>query len=73
MTNTNQNLEQKTGKINMKQWIPIYGVYQTFKDFDKGKPNVMEKHGLLCLNSVYQAISVFSIEIGLYELAERLL
>jgi len=68
-----KNLEQKTGKINRKQWIPVYGVYHAFKDFNKGKPNVLEKHGLLCLNSVYHATSIFLAGAGLYELAERLL
>ena len=72
MTST---LEQKikTKKVNWKQWIPAYGIYQAFKDFDKGKPNVLEKHGLLCLNAVYQAASIFSAGAGLYELAETLL
>lgn len=64
--------EQKAKKINWKQWIPAYGIYQTFRDFDKGKPNVLEKHGSLCLNACYHAASVFSVGAGIYELAERL-
>lgn len=70
---TNKTLEQKTKKANWKQWIPAYGIYRAFKDFDKGKPNVLEKHGLLFLNSAYQAVSVSSIGAGLYELVERLI
>ncbi|MDP2672435.1 MAG: hypothetical protein Q8O84_01340 [Nanoarchaeota archaeon] len=67
-----KTLEQKTGKINRKQWIPIYGIYRAFKDFDKGKPNVLEKPASLCLNSAYQAVSAFPILVGLYELAEKI-
>ena len=70
---TSQTLEQKTEKINLKQWIPVYGLYQLIKDRNKDKQTILNEDNLtLEAHATYQAFSVFAAGAGLYALAERI-
>ncbi len=72
MTTPNKNLEQKTKKIDWKEWIPVYGIYQIYKYTNKNKPGVLDGENSLLLNAAYQTLSTFAIGTGLYELAKQL-
>ncbi len=37
------NSEDKVGKPDWKQWLPVYGTYQTIKDYNAGKPVLGEE------------------------------
>jgi len=37
------NLEQKVGKPDWKQWLPVYGTYQVMKDYNDGRPILGEE------------------------------
>lgn len=67
---SSESLEGKL-KPDWKQWIPIYGIYQTEKDFDEGKPVIMNR---AC--SSYQALSSIAVSAGviygLFKLAGKL-
>jgi len=41
METSRKPLEEKVEKINWKEWIPIYGVYQTIKNTREGRPSVI--------------------------------
>jgi len=45
-------------KPDSKQWIPIYGLYQTIKDIRADKPTVGDKFGLLILYSMYHSFFI---------------
>ena len=71
---TSQTLEQKTKKIDKKEWLPIYGIYQSIKDFGEGKPSVLDDVDSVKFfgNAFYQVVSISTATIVLYKLAERL-
>ena len=68
---TNKTLEQKTEKIDWKEWIPVYGIYQNIRNDSENKPTATEGEYSFP-HSVYQAVSTIAVGMGLYILAERL-
>ncbi len=58
-----KNLEQKTEKIDWKEWTPIYGIYQANKDFKEKRPNIFDINNLLIFfgSALYQAVSIGAV------------
>ena len=56
MESTSESLEKK---VDWKQWIPVYGIYQIKRDLDKGKPTFN-------MSNIYHAISTVGIVVGTY-------
>ena len=68
---TNKTLEQKTEKIDWKEWIPVYGIYQNIRNDSENKPTATEEEYSFP-HAVYQAVSTIAVGMGLYILAEKL-
>ena len=71
---TNSNLEQKAEKIDWKQWLPVYGIYQARKDLETDKPNIFQisSDAKYLGGLFYHGFSGAGIVGGLYKLTERL-
>jgi hypothetical protein len=70
-----EDLEVKLEKLNWKQWLPIYGEFQAWKDLGDNKPSYRDKsRGALTYygSIVYQAVSTSAILVGLCELGKNL-
>ena len=42
MEHTEKSLEYLLKKIDRREWIPVYGIYQLIKDSIKKRPNIAE-------------------------------
>ena len=74
-----ESLEHKIETPNLKQWLPIYGLYQLHLDSKAGKPLVTggeTKKETVCRKWGYQTYQSSSIVLGtmgiLYGLAQLL-
>lgn len=58
-------------KIDWKQWLPFYGIYEIFKDFYNGKPTILtsDNEKVFVGGVIYHAIttpaSVFFLSNGI--------
>ncbi len=66
-----KTLEQKTEKINWKEWIPVYGIYQRIMNQKETKLNATDE--ISRRYTAYQTISTIALSAGLYKLGEIIL
>ena len=77
MENKPESLEEKLGRSDWKQWLPVYGVYQANRDFCNGKPSILNQDNSPHLGILfYQTFSFLAIgsgiAYGIVQLAEKL-
>ncbi len=64
MENKVESLEKKLEKPDWKQWLPVYGIAQIFKDGAARKPRVIDNEKLFWLSTAYQAVAINGIAFG---------
>ncbi|MCD4666202.1 hypothetical protein K8R47_00120 [archaeon] len=71
-----ERLEKKLKKPDWKQWVPVYGIYQIFKDKVNNKPSLADdfadKELRLFCSVLYQSTSVVAFTGGIYKFIEKL-
>ncbi len=66
--------ETRTARPNWKQWIPIYGIYQVYRDLRNEKPTVIDcplSVTWFC-SGLYQAVAFTSASEGILSGLSRL-
>ena len=78
MENKSEQLERKLEKLDWKEWLPIYGIFQAKKDLFADKPSIINDIGEARYygHLIYQAASTVAIAggtiYGLSQLVEKL-
>lgn len=58
MDSLEEEVKKENTRYDWKQWIPVYGFYQNIKDYDEGKPCIMEHKALIHVYVLYNALMV---------------
>ena len=61
------DLENKIGKPDWKQYVPVYGIYRAISDDKKGLPSIVQSEGVQIMSAAYHGTIIGGAILSLVE------